>query len=77
MSTYLSHVKDLKTVALGFGANIGIPVNNLDVPPVAGNCLGGQTTEIGKFSLLANLDKGGTVGLANGTKLSALRRGPA
>jgi hypothetical protein len=75
--TYFTKVKDLQAVPWSFRANVDISINDLHVTPNAILCLGGESAQVLDLATLDDLHKGGSVGLSNGSKLTAIIRCPA
>jgi hypothetical protein len=73
----LLEVEELDTVLDGLGANDNNVANDTDLAPVGANAvILGESAEVDKFALLADLCKGGAVVLANGNELTPVGRGP-
>lgn len=69
---YFTKVKDLQAVPWSFRSNVDISINDLHVTPNAIRCLGGESAQVLDLAILGDLHKGGSVGLPNGSKLTAI-----
>lgn len=70
--TYFTKVKDLQAVPCRLSSNVDISIDDLHVTPEAILCLGRKSAQVLDLAIRSDLDKGGSVCLPYGAKLTAI-----
>lgn len=76
-TTDLSHIEDLKTMALGLRADVHISIDDLHVPPHNWHGLRGQSAFVFQAAVLLNFDERGSIVLTDGTEFTTIWGSPA